>query len=99
MKVYRLDVAEVNDKAFATSDEWFASLSSAIKRRRELVVGGKANEFGDFEIDCVVFARISPLRLLLAVLNGKSWAKSIDQVVEPYVPPRQTPDKQAKDGE
>jgi len=98
MIVYRLHIAPNEGQGEGEDcDEWFSSLSVAIKRRSDLVRDNPNMEghlYGaDYQIDKVVLAKLPLKQLALAILNRKEYFIDQTIVVQEYVGPsrRTTP--------
>ncbi len=92
MKLYQLKIApDESQSESEICDEWFTSLVAANRRRAKLVATTDPSEYkygSDFEIREIIFAKLPPLALLMAVLNRSGYAQSQRVVVPAYTPPR-----------
>lgn len=89
MKVYRLAISSDESEGEGEDhDEYFASLISAMQRRKELIeiVGGTPRGYADYEIECLTIAQLPLKKLILSVLNRKGFVAHRELVVEAYDP-------------
>lgn len=86
MIFYRLNITpDEGTPEGADLDEWFSSLSAAIKRRKELIAVNPPDE-GDenYSIDEIAIAKLPHKKLVMAILNRRGYISSQKQIISAY---------------